>query len=196
MKKRNVIIAMSLLIVLAWACGSALGGTIIPSEYYTWGISNDILSDSIPEGSIVTEAVLTIHNVTNITDNEDDALYIHLLDNPPLGFVSNNDHGSGDFFENQGVLLGPIYHDQTAGTEDLVYTLGNLNDESSSVWDIFGPDFELELADGTSVAYSSAVLELIDYAGNGTPFCFGFDPNGFDDYEFDQISKLRPNNLL
>jgi len=142
MKKRNIIIAMSLLIVLAWAYESALGGTIIPGEYYTWGISNDsndiLLSDSIPEGSIVTEAVLTIHNVTNIADNENDALYIHLLDNPPSGFVYNSDHGSGDFFENQGILLAPVYHDQTAGTEDLIYTFSALNDVSSRVWDIFG----------------------------------------------------------
>ncbi|RLG23281.1 hypothetical protein DRN85_09655, partial [Methanosarcinales archaeon] len=182
MKKRNVIIVMSLLIVLAWACESALGGTIIPGEYYTWGISNDVLSDSIPDGSIITEAELTIHNVTNIADNEDGALYIHLLDNPPLGFVSNNDYGSGDFFESQGILLTPVYHDQTAGTEERVYIFSALNDEFSPLWNIFNPD------NPNMAGFSSALLQLIDYAGNGTPFGFGFDPNGVDGYDFDQIT--------
>jgi hypothetical protein len=32
------------------------------------------------------------------------------------------------------------------------------------------------------------LLQLIDYAGNGTPFGFGFDPNGISSYVFDKIT--------
>jgi hypothetical protein len=188
MKKQTISILVPIVVFMLAPCTlePAFANSLKPDQYYTWGISNNDVV--ISQGSIITEAVLTIHNITNNADNENDALYIHLLDNLPLGFVSNSDYGTGDFFENQGMLLAPVYHDRAAGVENLVYTLGNLNDESSWVWDIFGPDFGFELADGTSIAYSSAVLELIDYAGNGTPFGFGFDPNSTDPYNFDEIT--------
>jgi hypothetical protein len=182
MKKQAISILVPIIVFMLVPCTlkPAFADSLKPDRYYTWGVSNsDVV---IPQGDIVTEAVLTIHNITNITDNEDSALYIHLLDNLPLGFVSNSDYGSGDFFENQGILLIPVYHDRAAGAENLVYTFSQLNDEYSPLWNIFNPD-------ATNTAnYSSLLLELIDYAGNGTPFGFGFDPNSTDPYNFDEIT--------
>ena len=116
-------LALSVLIaIITWICPSTLGGTLEPDYYYTWGISSDDVTIPIPEGSIITEAVLTINNITNTANNSNDALYIHLLDNPTLGFVSTADNGDGDFFEDNGILLTLVYYDQTVGTKNLVLT--------------------------------------------------------------------------
>ena len=189
MMKRHNFLEMAVVfsyIIFALLCSSVHGETFSGDKYYTWGISNDDLV--VPSGSIVTEATLAIHNITNTTENEGDMLYIHLVDNPPLGYITNEGNTSGDNFETQGALLEPIYHDQTAGTERLVYALGSINDLSSPVWQVFDYPFIFQLADSSTVSFSSSLLEFIDYAGTGTSFGFAFDPNGIDGYEFDGIS--------
>jgi hypothetical protein len=55
------------------------------------------------------------------------------------------------------------------------------------VWDVFGYPFTFQLADSSVVSYSSSLLELIDYAGNSTPFGIGLDPEG-SNYTFDGIT--------
>jgi PKD repeat protein len=188
MKRHNFfeVVAVFSYVILALLYSSAHGETFSGDKYYTWGISNDKLD--VPSGSIVTEATLTIHNITSTTENKGDMLYIHLVDNPPLGYITNEGNTSGDNFQSHGAALEPIYHDQTTGTEKLIYTLGSINDPSSSVWQVFDYPFIFPLADSSTVSFSSSLLEFIDYAGTGTSFGFAFDPNGIDGYEFDGIS--------
>jgi len=171
--------------VVPIAVKPAFGGTIEPGYYYTWGIDNDDLA--IPDGSIITEAVLTIHGITNSDDNVDDTLYIHLLDNPPLGFLAGIDNDSGDHFANEGLHLTPVYQDQITGTEDVAYELNTLNDADSPLWSIFG--YPLEFGPDSSLMIdSSFLLELIDYAGTGRNFGFGLDPDGANAFDFDDIT--------
>ncbi|MCD6394425.1 MAG: hypothetical protein J7M40_13060 [Planctomycetes bacterium] len=164
----------NMLNVIVWAivtcfCTSAFAETMSSDRYYTWGISGDDLD--IPEGSIITEAVLTIQGITNWDNN----LHMHIVDNPPLDFVANIDNDSGDFFQDFGGLLSGYSYDLVDG--DLVITFSQINDENSWVWDIFDNPFNFQ-TDFTVVPYSSSLLELIDYAGNSTPFGIGFDPDG------------------
>lgn len=180
--KRQTVFVSALLFLFAVTfciCEPVFGGQISPGRSYAWGISNSNLD--IPVDSIITEAVLTIHGIGNIDENDSDALQVRLLDNLPLGFAAS-DSTEYNTFENQGLLLTPVYHDLAPGYEDLVYTFSDLNDESSVLWNIFNPD------DPSMTGYSSLLLQLIDYAGNGTPFGFGFDPNGTGDYYFEKIS--------
>ena len=174
----------NMLNVVVWAvvacfCTSAFGGTMSSDRYYTWGISSDDLN--IPEGSIITEAVLTIQGITNWDNN----LYMHIVDNPPLDFVANVDDGSGDFFQDFDGLLSGYSYELVDG--DLVITFSQINDENSWVWDIFDSPFNFQLADSSVVSYSSSLLELIDYAGNSTPFGIGFDPDG-NSYDFQAMT--------
>jgi hypothetical protein len=168
--------------VIVWAivaclCTSAFGGTMSSDRYYTWGISGDDLN--IPEGSIITEAVLTIQGITNWDNN----LHIHIVDNPPLDFVANVDDGSGDFFQDFDGLLSGYSYDLVDG--DLVITFSQINDPDSWVWDIFDPfNFQTDYSD---VSYTSSLLELIDYAGNSTPFGIGLDPDG-NSYNFQAMT--------
>jgi hypothetical protein len=181
MKRLTVFVAALplLLVAIFCICEPAFGRQINAGQHYTWGISNTSLT--IPQGSIITEAVLTIHGITNIDENGSDTLQVQLLDDLPLGFAAE-DSTEDDTFENQGVLLAPVYHDLTPDYENLVYTFSDLNDESSVLWNVFNPD------DPSMTGYSSLLLQLIDYAGNGTPFGFGFDPNGISSYAFDKIT--------
>jgi hypothetical protein len=181
MKRLTVVVpALPLLLVAIFCiCEPAFGRQINTGQHYTWGISNTSLT--IPQGSIITEAVLTIHGITNIDENGGDALQVRLLDNLPLGFAAS-DSTEDDTFENQGFLLAPVYHDLAPGDEGLVYTCSDLNDESSVLWNVFNPD------DPSMTGYSSLLLQLIDYAGNGTPFGFGFDSNGISAYTFEEIT--------
>ena len=167
-------------------CLTVEANTIDPNQYYTWGISNDELF--IPAGQIITEAVLTIHGITNQAESEYDILYIYLIDNPQTGFEAYVDNISGDTFGNPGVIMEPPYQDFTEGKEELKYMLSQLNDESSSVWQVFNYPFDLILSDSSTVTYSSSLLTIIDYAGTGTSFGFGFDPNGINGYQFDGFS--------
>ena len=168
------------LVLTALIClsGPTRGGIMFSNEYYTWGISgNDV---NIPEGSIITEAVLTIENLV-----WDSNLHIHIVDNPPVGFIGNEDHGSGDFFQSFGGLLRFDSYRLVNG--DSVFTFSRANDESSWVWDVFDYPFTIQLADSSVVSCSSSLLELIDYAGNSTPFGIGLDPEG-SNYTFDGIT--------
>ncbi len=154
------------------------GGTMLSNEYYTWGISGN--DANIPEGSIITEAVLTIENLA-----WDSNLHIHIVDDPPVGFIANQDHGSGDFFQSFGGLLR--FDSCRIVNGDSVFTFSRENDESSWVWDVFDYPFMFQLADSSVVSYSSSLLALIDYAGNRTPFGIGLDPEG-SNYTFDGIT--------
>ncbi len=179
MKKRRLSILTELVLIsLTCLPSPTRGGTMLSNEYYTWGISgNDV---NIPEGSIITEAVLTIENLA-----WDGNLHIHIVDNPPVGFITNEDRDSGDFFQNFGSLLSADSCRLVDG--DSVFTFSRENDESSWVWDVFDYPFTVQLADSSVVSCSSSLLELIDYAGNSTPFGIGLDPEG-SNYTFDGIT--------
>ncbi len=176
---RGYILLALVLAVWPFFNGSASGGVMTADRYYTWGIDAEALG--IPEGSIITEAVLTIRNISN-WDNQ---LYIHLVDNPPVGFVGNTDHGEGDFFQDFGGLLNPSGV-QLVGN-DLVITFSQVDDAGSWVRQVYDWPLDFQISDGSVVRYSSALLELIDYAGNGTPFGIGFDGEG-NNYAFSDIT--------
>jgi hypothetical protein len=178
MKRQNLFVRVKLFLFVTFLCiyAPVFGGQIGPTRPNIWGISNTSLT--IPQGSIITEAVLTIRNITNLSENGSDTLYIRLMDDPPLGFQSVDNN----IEHNTGVLLIPPYHDLTAGDEDLTYTFSDLNDESSALWNVFNHE------DPSMTGYSSLLLQLIDYAGNGTPFGFAFDPNGISAYTFEEIT--------
>ncbi|MHC5060400.1 MAG: LamG domain-containing protein [Planctomycetota bacterium] len=189
-KTKNFFI-LAVLILLAtaqFAVPPVFAGTIRSGNYYTWGI--DIDDVAIPDGSVITEAVMTIHNLSNSSENADDSLYIHLLDEPRVGYVEGADGVNGNLFANQGVLLTPIYRDRQTGAEDLIYTFSNLNDPCSLLWNIFGSPPLVFGTDNSLSIDSSTLLELIDYAGAGESFGFGLDPNGNGntDYDFDGIT--------
>ena len=88
------------------------------TRYATWGIAFDL-----PQGKII-EAALTYQNIWDWTVEEEDHLYTHLLDDPPVGvrFYIDDAEG-GDNFNGQGVLLGD-WNDPEGGSQrgfDLVY---------------------------------------------------------------------------
>jgi hypothetical protein len=66
------------------------------NSLYTWGIN------WAPQpNEIIVRAVLGIHNINNWAPEENDALYIHLLKNAPLGARIYSDYqGGGDNFAN------------------------------------------------------------------------------------------------
>lgn len=154
--------------------------------YYTWGIDpRDVV---IPNGFIITQAVVTLHGLTSVSENPADTLAVYLLDNPPVGFHANIDIPGVDHFAPHGCPLISDYADRTKGLESLVCRLSEIDDPASWVWRIYGRPFSLQLPDATPVKFSSALLELIDYVGNGTPFGIGLDPEGTDDFELGGIS--------
>ncbi len=178
----------AMLVAVIGAHMSAFGIELAADKYYTWGISSDNVS--IAEGSIITEARLAIHGITNWDNN----LHMHIVDNPPLDFVANEDHNSGDFFQDFGGLLSGYSYEFVNG--DLVITFSQINEENSWVWDIFDYPFNFQLADSSDASYSSSLLELIDYAGNSTPFGIAFDPYTDDDFSFRGISlQLTVNSF-
>jgi hypothetical protein len=165
---------------------SVFAGTIRSGRYYTWGIDTDTVA--IPAGSVITEAVITIHNLSSSSNNANDSLYIYLLDEPRVGFVAGTDNGSNSPFEERGVKMVRVHHEQGQGGQDVAYTFSELAVEPSPLWERFGSPLEFGPVDRPMVIESSLVLDLIDYTGGGKSFGFGFDPNGNTDYDFDKIT--------
>jgi len=65
------------------------------SNYYTWGIDF-----TVPEGEVITGAVLTYKNIWDWRVELGDHLYTNLLDNPRSGVRSFTDNqGGGDNFD-------------------------------------------------------------------------------------------------
>ena len=161
-------------------CTSAtLMGTVPlgPDDAYTWSISNDQLD--ISSGSVITNAVLTIHDVSIDDTMDNAALYVHLLDNPDVDIKSYTDGQTGNYFEDYGVFLKQIGQDDlSANPSDIIIDLAQVNDDNSPVWTVFEQPFIVTLGDASQVSFSSALLSLLDYAGTGWSFGFGLDCDG------------------
>lgn len=117
-------------------------GDLIHGRYYTWGIEY-----SIPTGKVITGATLSIENIRNWREEEND-LWIHLLDDVPLGVTVYQDNAGQqiDAFAGQGIL---IEHLEDLGTSPIDVTI----------------DFD-----------ASEIAALTAYTADGD-FGFGFDPD-------------------
>jgi hypothetical protein len=72
------------------------------AEYFTWGINF-----ALAPNEKITGAVLTFNNIWDWTQETDDHLFVHLLDNPKAGSISYVDNeGGGDNFAGKGPLVG------------------------------------------------------------------------------------------
>jgi len=118
-------------------------GDLDHNYWYTWGISG-----AIPFDEGIIEAVLFFDDINDWTNEANDRLYIHLLDNPTVGVVQGLDYeGGGDKFAGQGKWIA-TYTDTNSYTEDLSYTFSTLG----------------------------LIDDLNSYATNGV-FGFGMDPD-------------------
>ena len=155
-----------------------------PDNAYTWSIPTEQLA--IAPGSIITNAVLTIHNavVKNTTENE--VLYVHLLDNPDTDINIYTDDRSGNYFEGHGIYLAGFRpSDLPVSPSDIVIELVQINDPDSGIWSIFEQPFLIDLADSSQVLFTSSLLSLLDYAGTSSVIGFGLDCDGLT---FDGLS--------
>lgn len=183
-RKENSLWVLLVTAIILCTCQPVCADLINQNNYYTWGIDENELV--IQNGSIVTEAVLTVHNVTSANENINDTLNLYLIDKPLLGFVANGNLETAPFSQT-GLLLTPAYQDTVAGTENLVYRFSDMNDPSSHFWNIFSYPVIFGINSALTID-SSLILETIDYAGNKTPFGFGFDLQGTDSFTFDSIT--------
>lgn len=126
-------------------------------QAYSWGIAWDFPEDQI------TEATLTFSDIYNWID-EDNWLYIHLLDDPPIGTFQLGDpaptNSSGfDYFAGEGVLIN-TWSDPNGGPPgvDLTFSFTDLG----------------------------ILDDFINYSSDGT-FGFGVDP---DCHYFNEGIKL------
>jgi hypothetical protein len=159
---------------------AAHAGTLRANQYYTWGIETQDLT--IPDGSIITKAVLTFHDIKNWKNDGTDRLYVHLIENPPVGLSEYSDSDTLDTFADDGKALQSSFQ-----ATRLAYSLQETDDALSWVWSVFKIPFQFILSDSTQVQYSSSLLELIDFAGTGTSFGFGIDPE-VRDYTYSRIT--------
>ncbi|MBN1125961.1 MAG: DUF1080 domain-containing protein, partial [Sedimentisphaerales bacterium] len=179
--KKSVAPLFVLIVILScllWSDQLVQAGTLQSSQYYTWGIGSEALH--IPEGSIITDAVLTIEGAGNIIQNSGDFFYVHLLDEPGIGWKEWKDHNDQNEFMGNGVNLTPVIENG-----NLIYSFNAINDDGSWIWEIFEKPFQFDLLDSV-VSLPSSILELIDFAGAGDSFGIGIDGDA-EGYGFNQI---------
>ena len=204
----SVVIVIFLILAIAYGADFSGKEKITTDKYYTWGITSEKISTYISEGEIFTEVKLIFKNITNIKDDPNDVLYVHLVDEPPIGTISNTDiDPNSNFFEpkessiesirreiaiakNKGGFskaLYPPYKDTKVGTEDLVYILSQIDDPNSWTWRVFEKPFNFQVDPNNTVEFSSSLLEFIDFAGNGGTIGFGFEPTGENGFTFEEV---------
>jgi hypothetical protein len=135
------VIAVAVLLTVALAAQAmALERTYYPTpvdlndlpheKYYKWGI--DISEFA---GYNIYEVVLTIVSISN-WDNNENHLYLHLLDGAPVGVMSFNDSDTDfiDAFAGQGALIDD-YQDTNGSAvyETLVYKFSEIDALMDSV---------------------------------------------------------------
>jgi hypothetical protein len=146
-------------------CGSLKAQTIEPNEFMTWGIGDEKIT--VPVGSVITEAVLTIVGVSSLPTG----LGIHLLDNIDTGFYVGSDPCGLNYFEGCGVPLKG-----TLSRSNYVCKFSLNNDPASPIWSIFSSPCKISLPDASTAQLTSSTLLLNDYAGNSRGFGIGLDP--------------------
>lgn len=169
---------------------ASLYGTLESGQCYTWGI-NPRITLPLHSGQIITEAVLTVHNIrpeisepdgsdsvprselrpgsSPDTETPDSAaLRCYVLNNPRYGFLPLNKDTQEDPFARVGGILAAEYEQG-----NLVYRLSRTHDPNGWTAKVFGDAASLTLADGASIVMSSSLLEFIDYAGTGRSVGFG-----------------------
>jgi hypothetical protein len=136
MKKREMRIILCVIAMVLFAAVSANAGLVtfqptpndlseLPHDYYfTWGINFTLAPDEQ-----ITAATLTFTNIWDWTTENNDHLFVHLLDNIKSGSRSYIDNqGGGDNFAGKGLLVGD-WSDPN-GSEprnfDLVFDFGSL----------------------------------------------------------------------
>lgn len=155
-----------LLIVLVFTIASAAcaAETVGANQFLIWGIGSDQIA--IPSGSIITEAVLTIEGLSEANQ----PFFVHLLDNTQKGLTIAADNCVCNLFETHGIPLQGAFENG-----NYVCRFSANDNPQSSVNTVFGGSPQVLLADASLVTLSSAVLELMDYAGNGGGFGIGID---------------------
>jgi len=93
------------------------------AKYITWGID---VSDVV--GMQVVEVELYIDGISN-WDNGDNVLYIHMMDNQPLGVTRHRDNSNpSDAFEGQGELIDAwVDYNGEGTTDDISYMASSLS---------------------------------------------------------------------
>lgn len=124
----------------------------LPHEkYFRWGINW-----SVPSGQVVTGASIVFRQIYNWTNEPNDRLWVHLLQQAPSGLTSGRDN------EAYGTWFAPPR-----------YTLENiLLNEFANLPEGYG-----QRADITYVFDSSDIAVLNSYAADGGNFGLGFDPD-------------------
>lgn len=86
-----------------------------------------------------------------------------------------------NFFEHHGVLLKQIESTQINDSgQTISFSLQEINDPDSWIQKIYGDSFTIPIPGRTTpLSFSSALMELLDYAGTGTGFGIGLDSDGF-----------------
>jgi hypothetical protein len=89
---------------------------------YTWGIQY-----AVPDGMQISSATLKIFSINNTDNDRNNALYIHLLDNPQSGVHYTYDgQDNVDAFAGQGALVAKYTDTNFNHSETLTYDLGAL----------------------------------------------------------------------
>jgi hypothetical protein len=137
MKKREMRTLLCVIALGLAAITSAKAGLIVfqptpndlselpHAEYFTWGINF-----GLAQNETITGAVLTFNNIWDWTQESDDHLFIHLLDNIKSGSRSYVDNqGGGDNFAGKGELVSN-WSDPVGGNSqnfNLVLDFGSLS---------------------------------------------------------------------
>jgi len=190
----NGITKVAMLSVVCLVCSGAMGASysLVPPDsdlgdldhhrYYTWGMETpwSIIPNVGNNYEQVIGASLSFKSIRN-WNNQPNVLYIHLLDDRPLGVTQGYDgQGGGDNFAGDGLLL-TVYQNLPTTPQDLSYSFSNDEIAALSEYALdgrfalgFDPDchfwncgVKLEVLTATPVVPEPATMSLLAIGGLG-----------------------------
>lgn len=178
----------------------SLGGMYLA----TFGIETNNV-DIVP-GEIITEISVTLKGVNRTFGDPNRIMHVNFIDDPlpkliiatnepPLPYVEpkldpNTFYISRMTRNKKAEEYGtPIaqYVDRKNGKEDYKILLSSVNNDESFIWTVYSKPLIFLLADGSKVNYSSSILEVMNYVGNGRGFGILLVPENKSTFSVDQI---------
>jgi hypothetical protein len=168
----------SLFVFPVWA------NPIYPGDTCIWSIPSRQIS--VPSGWCVSEAILTIRNVS-IFDGDSSRLSVYLLPDNTDGFYGLPQQADipNDIFSSFGLSLGE-FDPNAVRNGNLQIQLNQVSNTVSND-PCLGVPLPFQFADGSRTTLAPAVLQFMDRLGSSPSIALGFNSKGFS---FDSLSLL------
>ena len=148
-----------------------------PLGAYLWSIPSEQVP--VPSGSVITEAVVILNNLSFSPSAQGKTLTLYLLRNGPAECLQIPLENNENPFEKSGIKFAVVQAQYIPNPcPELKIRFSRSNDPASPFWKIFQYPLVISMPDSSKAALSSLLLEINDALGSARSLSFGMLANG------------------